>query len=48
MKYLTETVFYLTPKFWSIVPETIKNSKSLEQFKLKNESKYLNIHVDYT
>ena len=35
VKYGTKTIPYLTPKVWSIVPETIKNSKSLESFKLK-------------
>ena len=35
MRYGKETISYITPKIWSIVPETIKNSKSLESFKLK-------------
>ena len=35
MEYGTETTSYLAPKLWSIVPEIIKNSKSLEPFQLK-------------
>ena len=35
VKYGTETMPYLAPKIWSVVPEIIKNSKSLESFKLK-------------
>ena len=34
VKYGTKTI-YLTPKIWPIVPETTKNGKSLESFKLK-------------
>ena len=35
MKYTIETMSNLTPKTWSIVPETLRNSKPLESFKLK-------------
>lgn len=35
MKYTIETMSHLTPKTWSIVPETLRNSKPLESFKLK-------------
>ena len=32
-KYGTQAVSYLAPKIWSLVPEAIKSSKSLEAFK---------------
>ena len=35
VKYDTEAMLYLAPIIWSIAPEIIKNSKSLELFKLK-------------
>ena len=35
VKYGTETISYLAPKIWSVVPETIKSNKLLELFKLK-------------
>ena len=34
MKYGTETISYLAPKIWFIDPETIKNCKFLQPFKL--------------
>ena len=34
-KYGTETIFYLPPKIWSLVPNVIKSSKSLDVFKSK-------------
>ena len=35
VKYGTETISYLAPKIWSLVPNAIKNSKSLDVFKFK-------------
>ena len=35
VKYGIETIFYLTPKIWSLVPTAIKGSKSLDVFKSK-------------
>ena len=35
MKCSAETITHLAPKIWFIVTEAIKNSKSLESFKLK-------------
>ena len=35
VKYGTESISYLAPKIWSIIPDTIKNSESLESFKFK-------------
>ena len=34
VKYGTETISYLAPKIWSLVPNAIKSSKSLDVFKL--------------
>ena len=34
-KYGTETISYLAPKIWSLVPNAIKSSKSLDVFKSK-------------
>ena len=31
----TETISYLAPKIWSLVPESIKSSKSLDAFNPK-------------
>ena len=47
VQYGTETLSYFGPKIWSIVPETIKNNKSLESFKWKWKNGNLNIHVGY-
>ena len=33
VRYGTQTIFYITPKIWSLVPETIKNCDSLKSFK---------------
>ena len=41
VKHGAETISYLAPKLWSIVPETIKNRKSLELFKLKTRTRKL-------
>ena len=35
VKYGTETIYCLTPKIWSLVPEIIKSSKTLDIFKNK-------------
>ena len=35
MKYETETISYLAPKIWSLVPNAIKSSKSLDVLKSK-------------
>ena len=35
VKYGTETISYLAPKIWSIVPQTIKENTSLYSFKIK-------------
>ena len=35
VKYGTETILYLVPKIWSIVPQTIKGSTSIYSFKTK-------------
>ena len=35
VKYGTETISYLAPKIWSIVPQTIKESTSIYSFKTK-------------
>ena len=35
VKYETETIFYLAPKIWSLLPNVIKSSKSLDVFKSK-------------
>ena len=35
VKYGTETISYLAPKIWSLVPNAIKSSKSLDAFKFK-------------
>ena len=35
MKYGTEAMSYLAPKIWSLVPNAIKTSKSLNVFKSK-------------
>ena len=34
-KYRTETTSYLAPKIWSLVPNAIKSSVSLDVFKSK-------------
>ena len=33
VRYGTETISYIAPKIWSIVPETIKNCDNPESFK---------------
>ena len=33
VKYGTETISYLAPKIWSLVPDAIKIRKSLDTFK---------------
>ena len=35
VKYGTETISYLAPKVWSIVPQPIKESTSIPSFKTK-------------
>ena len=35
VKYGTETTSYLAPKIWSLVPNAIKSSQSLDVFKFK-------------
>ena len=35
VKYGTETISYLAPKIWYLVPNTINSSKSLDVFKSK-------------
>ena len=35
VKYGTENISYLAPKIWSLVPEAIKISNSLDAFKSK-------------
>ena len=35
VKYGTETISYLAPKIWSLVPNAIKSSKPLDVFKSK-------------
>ena len=35
VKYGTETISYLAPKIWPLVPNAIKSSKSLDVFKSK-------------
>ena len=35
VKYGTETISYIAPKIWSLVPERIKNCDSLKSFKQK-------------
>ena len=35
VKYGTETISYLVPKIWPLVPNAIKRSKSLDVFKSK-------------
>ena len=35
VKYGTETISYLAPKIWSLVPSAIKSSQSLDVFKVK-------------
>ena len=35
LKYGTETISYLAPKIWSIVPQTINESTSINSFKTK-------------
>ena len=35
VKYGTGTISYLAPKIWSLVPNAIKSSKSLDVFKSK-------------
>ena len=35
VKYGTEAISYLAPKLWSLVPEAIKSSNSLDAFKSK-------------
>ena len=35
VNYRTETISYLAPKIWSLVPEIIKSSKTLDIFKNK-------------
>ena len=35
VNYGTETISYLAPKIWPLVPNAIKNSKSLDVFKSK-------------
>ena len=37
-RYGTETVFFLGPKIWDILPNEIKNSKTLHIFKAKIKS----------
>ena len=40
VKYRTKTISYLAPKIWSLVPNAIKNSKSLDVFKFKIHAKH--------
>ena len=35
VKYGTEAISYLAPKIWSLVPNAMKSSKSLDVFKSK-------------
>ena len=35
IRYGTETISYIAPKIWSLVPETIKNCDILKSFKQK-------------
>ena len=37
LRYGTETVFYLTPKIWDILPKDIKDSEFLDIFKRKRK-----------
>ena len=39
VKCRTETISYLAPRIWSLLPEIIKSSKKLDIFKKKNEHK---------
>ena len=34
VRYGTETISFLTPKIWEIVPQNMKNSSSLSAFKI--------------
>ena len=42
VKYGTETISYLAPKIWSLVPNAIKSSKSLDVSKYKIRQSELN------
>ena len=35
VRYVTETIIYLGPKIWSITPDEIRESASLETFRQK-------------
>ena len=35
VKYGTETISYLAPRIWSVVPEILKSTKTLDIFKNK-------------
>ena len=35
VRYGSETISYIAPKIWTLVPETIKNCDSLKSFKQK-------------
>ena len=37
VRYGTETVSFLAPKIWDILPKDIKDSESLDIFKIKNK-----------
>ena len=51
VKYDTETISYIAPKIWSLVPETMTNCKSVIYFKQKIKKwkpiPRLIAHVDY-
>ena len=38
VRYGTETIFFLTPKIWAIVPQNVTNCSSLSSFKITFEN----------
>ena len=41
VRYGTETIFFLSPKIWFLIPQNIKDSGFLPCFKKKNNKKTL-------
>ena len=47
VRYGTETISFLSPKIWSLVPQNIKDSGSLSCLKKKAENGNRTAHVVY-
>ena len=47
VRYGTETITYLGPKIWSIIPDEIRESASLETFRQKSYGNQTAVHVAF-